>query len=125
MIVQIRLPDELYAKYAERDPKKPQQEIEKALLEAVELIPGEQRLILRGEELRKVKDLLEHPVSTVGELLEKLTKLKRVGVEGAGEVELTVGQLTRIKEMAPYMSQTPAEYLKDRVKAGLVAVVGP
>lgn len=125
MIIQIRIPDELYAKYAERNPKKPQEELEKALADGVGLVPGEQRLVFRGEELKELKRLLEHPVSSVGEVLERVKKFKSIALpEGAG-VELDEGQLFRLRSQhqASGFAMSFEDFLKRQLSAGLKVVL--
>lgn len=125
MIIQIRIPDELYAHYAERNPKRPQEELEKVLHEAKDILPGEQRILFSASQLRALKDLLEHPVSTAEEVLERIKKFKRVALPEGAEVELDEGQLTRLKaqHQASGFNMSFQDFVKRQLLAGLKVVL--
>ena len=125
MILQIHLPDDLYAKYAERDPAKPQAVLEAALADAVGLVPGEQRILFRGDELRALKVLLDHPVSTAGEVLRGIERFRRVSLPEGVTLDLDAGQLTRLRALfdSSGFQMTFGEFVRRQLTAGLRAVL--
>lgn len=133
MLVNIRIPDELYQLYAERNPKKPQEELELALAEFAPLFPGKKRIVLEGADLKELSRLLGFPCSSPKELLEHLKRSQQVALPEDGvELELNVGQRQRLKAQADFFTKegkaTPEEYarhVKQQLQAGVVMVVGP
>lgn len=131
MIVSIRIPDELYAQYAERNPKKPQEELELALAEFAPFFPGKKRVVVEGADLKELSRLLEWPVSSAKELIERVARVKRVALPEGEELELNEGQLLRMKAQADFLSKagkaSPEEFaafVKQQLQAGLTKVAG-
>jgi len=133
VIVTIRIPDELYATYAERNPKKPQEELELALAEFAPFFPGKKRIVLEGEALKDLSAALEHPVSTPEELIARVKKFKQVAVPKLGLIlDLSEGQLLALKSQADFWNRggkaSPEElvqFCKQQLLAGIAKVVGP
>jgi len=133
VIVTIRIPDELYATYAERNPKKPQEELELALAEFAPYFPGKKRIVLEGQNLKDLSAALEQPVSTPEELLARVKKFKALAVPKLGlSIDLSEGQLLALKSQADFWNRdgkASAEELIDfcrkQLEAGISKVVGP
>ena len=126
MIISLKIPDELYALYAERNPSSPQGELEKALLDFKDLTPGDRRVILEGDTLQEISRLIGHPISTSRELLEHLTRSQRVSLPEEGiELELNIGQRARLKSQAEFFKQDFKDFVKKQLAAGVIAIVGP
>jgi hypothetical protein len=133
LILNIRISDDTYQKYSERNAAKPQEEIEKALEAFKDLNPKETRLIVAGADLKEVSKILGHPISSPKELLEHLTRSERAALPEEGTfITLSPGQRARLKAQADFFNKagkaTPAEYadfVKKQVSAGILAVVGP
>lgn len=126
MIVSLKIPDELYASYAERNPKSPQGEMEKALKAFKDLDPGAFRVILEGENLKKLNNTFQHPCNSPEELLEQLARNGRVSLPEEGvEIQLNEGQRARLKAQAAFFERPYPEFVKQQVAAGVVTVVGP
>lgn len=125
MILSLRVPDELYAHYAQRNPKNPNAELEKALRVFKNLDPDGQTLFLDGEALREVKEILDHPVSTVEELLAHLRKWSRVRFPEDGlEVKLTAEQRQKLQSQSSFWAQSYKDFLTHQFQAALSRVIG-
>lgn len=125
MFVNVQISDELYTKYAEKAPDRPQRALAETLKAFVELDPSEKLVILRGAELREISRILGHPISEPKELLEHLERSQRVSLGEGVEVELNPGQRARLKAQAEFFQQPLAEFAKKQISAGVVAIVGP
>jgi len=125
VFINIQVSDELYTKYAEKAPDRPQRAMADTLKAFVDLEPGEAMVVLRAETLREVSRILGHPISTPKELLEHLTRSERVTLGEGIEVELNPGQRARLKAQAEFFKQPLEEFAKKQVAAGVVAIVGP
>lgn len=126
MIVSLKIPDELYAAYAERNPKSPQGEMEKALRAFQKLDPDTFRVVLEGETLKKLNNTLQHTCNTPEELLERLARSERVKLPEEGvEIQLNEGQRQRLKAQAEFFQRPFPEFVKQQVAAGIVTIVGP
>jgi len=101
MLVNIQIPDEIYQKYAERKPERPQVAIADALKEFVGLKPGEPRVVVEGELLRKLNTILGYPVSNPTVLVEQVGKLLRVSV-GDLSIELSADELKRLAAISGF-----------------------
>jgi hypothetical protein len=132
VIVTIRIPDELYALYAERNAKKPQEELELALAEFAPYFPGKKRIVLEGADLKELASELEHPVSSPAELLARVKKFKQLSVPKLGiTIELNEGQLLALKSQADFWNRegkaSPEElvkFCKQQIQAGISKVLG-
>ena len=131
MFVTVQIPDEVYQVYAARKPERPQVAIADTLKEFAGRVPGEQRIIFEGEELRELKHAVEWPVSTVGELLEHLHRAGRVTLGEGLEVLITPAQRQRLSDQAAFWrgaGEAPEPHFRkwvtDMVQEALSQVVG-
>lgn len=125
MLLQFRVPDDLYAHYAERNPKAPNSELERSLEKWKNLDPREQYLILGGKQLRELKDLLGWPVSTPEDLLAHLRKWSQVEFPEEGlKVQLTPEQRQKLKAQSAFWDQGFQDFLQHQFQAALTRVIG-
>lgn len=123
MIVQIKIPDELYEKYARRNPKDPRKALEEALETFQDLEPGVPRLVVENPELRELKRISQAVLGDAKELLEFVKRTTAVSVGGV-EVELSLGARQRLEAMALAMTEPFDVFAKRQLKAGVDKVVG-
>jgi hypothetical protein len=125
MIFNFRLSDELYAKYAERNPKSPQSSMERTLKRFAEVDPEEQFVVLQGDQLKQVKALLGHPVSTPEEVVHHLARYARVSFPEEGvEILLTAPQREKLKQQAAFWDQPFKKFLETQFTSAIARVIG-
>ena len=123
MILAVRVPDEVYARYALRNPKNPGAELEKALVKFQELLPEEERLVFQGPALRDLREVMEWPVTSPQEVVERVRKLRRVEFEGVS-VDLSDAQRQRLGELAKFYAQPLEAYAQGTFKKAVSDVLG-
>lgn len=123
MILTLTIPDEIYTKYSEKNPKDPKKDIEKVILKFADF-PLDDRLLLVPKPVRlELEKLVGAPI----EKWEKFVSLFRDALSiRAGEVNvpLTEGQVKRLKLQADFYKREPLEYTADLVKRGLFSFLG-
>jgi hypothetical protein len=123
MILTIAIPDSIYLKYSEKNPKDPKKDIEK-VIEKFADFPLSDRLLLVPKEVRlELEKLTGAPI----EKWEKFVSLFRDALSvRAGEVNvpLTEGQVKRLKSQAEFYKREYKEYVEDMVKRGLFSFLG-
>ncbi len=123
MILTLSVPDEVYTKYSERNPKDPKKDIEKVIAKFAE-IPLDDRLLLVPKETRlELEKLVGAPI----EKWEKFVHLFRDALSiRAGEVNipLTEGQVKRLKLQADFYKREYKEYVGDVIRRGLFSFLG-
>ena len=123
MILNITLPDEIFARYADRNPANPRKEIEKVLERFVSFDPSDRLLIVPKDVRQELEKLIGGPI----EKWEKFLSIFKDALSiRAGEVlvPLTEGQVKRLKGQADFYKRDPLEYTTDMVKRGLFAFLG-
>lgn len=123
MIISITIPDELFSKYAERDPANPRKEIEKTLSKFVDIPPSDRLLLVPPEVRKELEKLVGGPI----EKWEKFLKFFKdtISVRAAEvNVPLTEGQAKRLASQAAFYKRDPKEYVTDQVKRGLFQFLG-
>jgi hypothetical protein len=123
MILNITLPDEIFARYADRNPSNPRKEIEKVLERFVAFDPSDRLLIVPKDVRQELEKLIGGPI----EKWEKFLSIFKDALSiRAGEVlvPLTEGQVKRLKGQADFYKRDPLEYTTDMVKRGLFAFLG-
>lgn len=130
MLITVQIPDEVYQKYAARKPERPQVALADTLKEFVDLVPGTPRVVLEGEQLKKLNHLLGWPVSSVEVLLSKVAEFARASVAGV-EVQLSPEQLVVLARQADFMKRTGdnaedhfKEYVASLAKRALTGAIG-
>ena len=123
MVVQIRIEDSLYEKYAKRHPADPRQALVDALKTFQDLEPGVPRLIVENPELRAIQGFVQGDLSSGASLLSWIKKTAAVRV-GDWDIELSLGQRQHITAMANAMVQPVDEFAKNQLKSGIQKVAG-
>lgn len=109
MLVNIQIPDELYQRYAERRPERPQTALAEALKEFVELVPGKRRMVLDEATLRELVGILQTTLESPADLVAAIRRERRVGLGDGVQLELSEGQRARLKAMALAMKHPSAD----------------
>jgi hypothetical protein len=123
MILQIRLSDELYQHYAKRHPGDPRKAIEDALEAHQDLEPGVPRVVLENPELRELSRVVGEPINSSAQLLAWVKRNTQFSVAGI-DLELSLGQRQRLKQMADYMKQPLDGYVKQQIGTILTRELG-
>lgn len=132
MFIQVQLPDELYQKYAEKSPERPARLMAEQLKLFVDEVPGEARILIKGQDLKELGALLEWPIDSPQTLLQRVRKLKQVGVPKLGlNIDLSESQLLALKSQADFWNRegkaSPEELVKfcrTQLEAGLAKILG-
>lgn len=130
MLVNAQIPDEIYQIYAERKPERPQVALADTLKEFVRLKPGEPRLILTGEDLKRLNALVGIPLESPSQLLSWLEKSEKVAVDELA-VRLNLGQRQRLEAQARFFLRPGAdpvanfkEFVETQLQRALTTLVG-
>lgn len=120
MIVNLKLPDELWADYAAMDPKVPQRAIEKQLERFRKNSIADRILPVGDQARRELEKLRGRPIESAEDLISWIRERMTVDL---GEVELALSedQLVRLKTRADFHRQTPAAHLSQLIKSLLSA----
>lgn len=117
MFVNVQIPDEVYARYAERKPERPQVALADTLREFVGLVPGERRLVLSEAALRALVGLYQDTIEDEAKLLKLIKRDREVNLAGL-EIPLTEAQRRRLKAQSAFMkhpSQSEEEAFREYV----------
>jgi hypothetical protein len=130
VLVNAQIPDEIYQIYAERKPERPQVALADTLKEFVRLKPGEPRLILTGEDLKRLNALVGIPLESPSQLLSWLEKSEKVAVDELA-VRLNLGQRQRLEAQARFFLRPGAdpvanfkEFVETQLQRALTTLVG-
>lgn len=124
MIVSLKVPDETYEIYGQRNPANPRVEMERTLQSFAEVDPKGVSLSLNNEELAVLNALLGHPIGSFAELKEHLQRNMRCGLGEDLEVPLSLGQRIRVKALADAQARDYREYVVQLVKQALTNSIG-
>lgn len=123
MLITIKIPDELYVRYSERNPSSPQKEIEKTL-ERFADIPHSDRLLVVPKEVRQeLEKLTGAPIEKWDRFLSFFKDALSVRAGGVN-VPLTEGQTKRLKAQAEFFKQDPQSFIETKVKSALFSYLG-
>lgn len=123
MILTIKVDDNVFTKYSERNPSSPQKEIEKVIERFVGFDPSDRLLIVPKEVRQELEKLTGTPI----EKWERFLHFFRDALSiRAGEVyvPLTEGQTKRLKSQAEFFKRDPKEFTEDTIKRGLFSFLG-
>jgi len=123
MIVSLKISDELYEKYAKRNPEDPRAALAEALAAFQDLEPGIPRLVVENPELRRLKELSQEDLSTPGKLVSWAEKNAKVGMGGV-EVELSLGVRQRLAAQAEFMKEPYQEFAKKQLGGAISRTFG-
>jgi hypothetical protein len=133
LLINVQVPDEIYQKYADRSPERPQKALADTLKAFADLDPAEAKLIISGATLKELNRLLEWPIDSEKILLERIGKYKRVAVPKLGlSLELSEAQLSALKSQADFWNSAGKanaaelmDFCRKQLMAGIAKVVGP
>lgn len=123
MILNITLPDELFARYADRDPKNPRKAIERALEKFVDVHPDDRLLLVPKNVRQELEKLIGKPIESWDKFLSFFKDALSIKA-GEVSVPLTEGQIKRLKTQADFFKKDPLEFTTDMVKRGLFSFLG-
>lgn len=123
MIVQLRVSDELYEKYAKRNPQNPRKALEEALEAWQDAEPGIPRLVVENPELRRLKELSGQVLSDSKELVTWAEKTAAASVAGV-DLPLSLGQRQRLVAQAQFFQQPLGEFIQKQFNALVVRELG-
>ena len=123
MLVQLKISDELYEKYARRNPENPRKALEETLELYKDLEPGVPRLIVENPELRELKRLSGQVLTDAKELLTYVKRTQTVSIGGV-EVELSVGARQRLEALSLAVAEPYDVFTKRRLQNAVDQVVG-
>lgn len=123
MIVQLKIDDDLYAKYAKRNPKDPRKALEEALSTFQDVEIGVPRLTLENPELKELKTVAGEPIGSSADLVAWAKRHSNVSVAGV-EVPLSVAQRQRLAALAPFFQEDLGTHIKRVVGNLLVREIG-
>jgi len=123
MIVSIQIPDELYQKYAKRNPGDPRAALVEALVAWQDLEIGVPRLMVENPELRELKRLVQGDLSTPEALVTWAKRTAAVSVGGV-ELELSLGQRQRLEAQAEFFKEPYDAFVKKQLGPAISKVAG-
>ena len=124
MLISLKVPDEVFEAYGKYNPQNPRLAMEQALTRFVSLAPNKKNIVLTGDDLTKVQDLLSTVLEGPKDFIEALTKALTVKVEGV-DVAFTESQRKALKDFLSFVPQAdPKEFTIQKIKEGLVRAFG-
>jgi len=123
MLVQLKISDGLYERYAKRNPGNPRKALEEALEAHQDLEPGVPRLIIHNPELRELKRLSGQVLDDSKELLAYVKKTQTVSIGGV-EVELSLGARQRLEALALSIAEPYDSFTRRRLQNAVDQVIG-
>lgn len=125
MILSIKISDETYKKYAERDTNMPQRAIERALSAFEDLEVGGKYVILRAKALDACEKAFGSTISAdnVEDFTSFITKLSSARVEGH-DIKLSKRQLKKVEDEARFFHRTFDAHLEEIAERALTDRLG-
>jgi hypothetical protein len=123
VIISIKIPDETYEKYGRLNPANPRYAVERVVEKFVDAGYSSKTVVLSGELLNRLQQLLGTTVDTPESLEELIRKAVSVKVDGV-DVPLTPSQRKAIADSSAFFKQEPAKFAEQKIKQGLVAALG-
>jgi hypothetical protein len=123
MVLNISVPDEIYAKYVGMNPQNPHKAIQKQLERFSDVRPGDRAIVVTGDDLSEVQRAAQRSVETpkdIVKLIEEALKVKSEDVE----VSLTEGQRNRLRAEASFWGKAPGEYASNALKEAMASRFG-
>lgn len=115
MVVNLSIPDELYAHYVTQNPQNPGKAMVKQLKRFAGVKPGDRAITVFGDDLAELQRVAARSVETpkqVIKLVEDALTCKGEGIE----IRLTDGQRGRIRQDAKFWQQDPGVYASKEVQ---------
>jgi hypothetical protein len=117
------LSDETYEKYGKLNPQNPRYAIEQVAEKFVDAGYNRKTLVLSGEFLAKLQNLVGVPLDTPEGLEDALRRAVSVKIDGV-DVALTPSQRKSLADNAAFFKQDPVKFAEQKIKQGLVAALG-
>ena len=122
MILTLKVTDELYEEIGKLNPANPRHAAEMLLARYASNGYSAKSVILSTKDLAEVQKIVGQ-VDDPASLIKALKKLASVAI-GDVEVELSEGQMSRIKSNAKYYDRKVEDFAKQEIKRGLVTSLG-
>ena len=123
MVLNISVPDEVYAKYVGMNPQNPHKAIQKQLERFQEVTPGSRVIIVTGDDLSEIQRAAERSVETPADVVKLVREALKVKSEDV-EVSLSEGQRNRLRAEAQFWGKTPGEYASNALKEAVASRFG-
>lgn len=115
MVVNLSIPDELYADYVKMNPQNPGKAMVKHLKRFVEVRPNGKALVIAGDTLAEVQRIAEKSVDKPEQLLELLKKAMEIKGEGV-KISFTDTQRARMRQEAQFWQKDPGVYASEKLQ---------
>lgn len=123
MLVSLKVPDEVFESYGKHNPQNPRLAMEQALKRFSDIAPNRKAIILTGDDLAKVQEILSVVLEGPSDFMAALRKALTIDVEGV-EVAFTESQRKAIVDTARYIGIEPKELIPTKVREGIVKAFG-
>lgn len=115
MMINLKLPDELYDRYLQQYGAPKHYTRMKEALEAFAQVPSNDRAIfLFGDDRKAIEGLFQTPIDNGPQLAKLVKNLCTVRIGGI-EVSFTADQLARIAMQASFHGRTPETFIREMV----------
>lgn len=115
MVVNLSIPDDLYAKYVEMNKTNPGKAMVKQLRRFAEVSPSTRVVLLHGKPLAELQRLAEKSLETPEQILKLVDEALHVEEDGV-KVRFTEAQRNRMKQDAKFWSTSPGEYASKKLQ---------
>lgn len=123
MVLNISIPDEVYAKYVGMNPQNPHKAIQKQLERFAEVTPSSRVVIITGDDLSEIQRAAERSVETPKDVVKLVQEALKVKSEDV-EVSLSEGQRNRLRAEAQFWGKSPGEYASAKLKEVMASRFG-
>lgn len=115
MVVNLSIPDELYAQYVEMNKTNPGKAMVKQLKRFADVNPSTRVVILQDEVLAELQRLAERSLETPRDILSLVEKALTVEGEGV-KVKFTDVQRNRMRQDAKFWNEDPGVYASKKLQ---------
>lgn len=115
MVVNLSIPDDLYAHYVEMNKQNPGKAMVKQLKRFADVKPGSRCIVVFGDELAELTRLAEKSVETPQDLVKLVSKALHVRGEGVS-VKFTEAQRNRMRQDAKFWQKDPGVYASEKLQ---------
>jgi len=115
MVVNLSIPDELYAQYVEMNKTNPGKAMVKQLKRFADVNPSTRVVILQDESLAELQRLAERSLETPRDILSLVEKALTVEGEGV-KVKFTDVQRNRMRQDAKFWNEDPGVYASKKLQ---------
>jgi len=115
MVVNLSIPDELYALYVGMNKTNPGKAMVKQLQRFGDVNPGTRVVILKDESLAELQRLAERSLETPKDILSLVEKALHIEGEGV-QVKFTDVQRNRMRQDAKFWNEDPGVYASKKLQ---------